>query len=82
MPKRMDGLDGGGKNVFHELAGLLRQMLAGHDLILSKVKLVAAFRHLYNHRNICGSEIARFWPGTDGPVVASEEKGTERGIAH
>ncbi len=37
MPKRMDGLHGGGKNVFYELAGVLRQMLVGHNLILSNV---------------------------------------------
>ena len=37
MPERMDGLHRGGKNVFDELARLLRQMLVGHDFILSKV---------------------------------------------
>jgi hypothetical protein len=78
MPERMDGLYGGRKNVLYELACVLGQMLAGHDLILSKVKLVLTFQRLYNQGNIYCIENIRFGQGTDGPVVASEEKGTER----
>jgi hypothetical protein len=81
MPKRMDGLHRGGKNVLYELACLAGQMLAGHDLILPKVKLVPARVRLYNQGNITASKLSP-WPGTDGPVVASEEKGNRAGIAH
>src|SRR5579863_659969 len=69
MPKRMDRLHRGGKNVLHELACLPRYLLMGHDLILSKVTLVPASLHLYNQGNIYAPDTMR---GTDGPVVASE----------
>ena len=60
MPERMYGLHGGRKHVLYELAGVLGQMLAGHDLILSKVELVPACRHLYNQGNINCIENIRF----------------------
>src|SRR5580693_748415 len=65
MPKRVDGLHGGGKNVLHELAGMLRQMLVWHNLILSNVELVPAPQRLYNQGNIHGGSRAGFGPVSD-----------------
>ena len=45
VPERVNGLYRSGKNVFYELARVLRQMLMGHDFILSRVNL---FRHVSN----------------------------------
>ena len=59
MPERVDRLHRRGKNVLHEFACLPGQMLALHDLIVSKVKLVPAFPHLYNQGNITCIEIER-----------------------
>jgi len=56
----MDRLHGGGKNVLHEFARVLGQMLAVHDLILPKVKLVPAFLPLVQSREYNRIEIERF----------------------
>src|SRR5580698_7870532 len=65
MPKRMDRLHRGGKNVLYKLACLPRHLLMGHDLILSKVRLVPASLHLYIF--FFKHETA-YEMGTDGPV--------------
>jgi hypothetical protein len=72
MPQRMDGLHGGGKNVLHELACVLRKMFVGHDSMLTNVKLVPESAGLYNQGNSCMYSVS-YDNGTDGPALASVE---------
>jgi len=44
MPERMHRLNGRWENVFYELARVLRQMLVGHDFILSRFNLFQRVR--------------------------------------
>jgi hypothetical protein len=73
MPERMNRLYSSGNDVLYKLPGLPRQILLGHDFIVSKGRLVPAHTRLYNQGNIrCSAQMGKTGHGTDGPVVASQ----------